>query len=128
MAMSHSIDAEQQIVICRAWGVLSNDDLHEHYRLIPADPDFRPHYRQLGDLREVTRLVADSSAIAAAASLSVFAPGTRRALIAQSDVTFGLARMFASYAEDVGQLVRVFRDARDAEEWLELNDTTTAGR
>jgi hypothetical protein len=124
MAMSHSIDAERQVVLCRAWGVLSNEDLREHYQLIGADPEFRSHYRQLGDLRDVTRLIADSSAIAAAASLTVFAPGTRRALIAPSDITFGLARMFASYAEDVGQLVRVFRDARDAEEWLELKDAS----
>ncbi|MEO6528935.1 MAG: hypothetical protein ABIP93_20120 [Gemmatimonadaceae bacterium] len=122
--MSHSIDADERLVRCLAWGELSSEDLYEHYRKILIDLDFRPDYRQLGDLRDVTRLSADSTAIAAAASLAVFAPGTRRALIAPSDITFGLARMFASYAEDVGQLVRVFRDAREAEEWLGLGGTT----
>jgi hypothetical protein len=109
-------------VLCRAWGELTNEDLHRHYEDIQADPAFQRGYRQLGDLREVTRLTADSAAIAAAASLQVFAPGTRRALIAQSDVTFGLARMFASYAEDVGQLVRVFRAAEDAEAWIDAGN------
>jgi hypothetical protein len=37
-------------------------------------------------------------------------------------VTFGLARMFASYAEDVGQLVRVFRAAEDAEAWIDAGN------
>jgi hypothetical protein len=118
MPMSHSVDAERRLVFCRGWGVLSNQDLHEHYRQIELDPSFRPYFRQLGDLRDVTRLTVDSTAIAAAASLPVFAPGTRRALIAESDIAFGLARMFASYAEDIGQLVRVFRNASDAEAWL----------
>jgi hypothetical protein len=123
MPMSYSIVPEQRLVLCRAWGVLSNEDLHEHYRNIAADPQFRPEYRQFGDLRAVTRLIADSTAIAAAASLTVFAPGARRALVAPSDITFGLARMFASYAEDAGQLVRVFREVRDAEEWLEMSES-----
>ena len=118
MAISHTIDAEHGLVLCRAWGDLTNEDLHRHYEEIQADPAFQRSYRQLGDLREVTRLTADSAAIAAAASLQVFAPGTRRAIIAPSDITFGLARMFASYAEDVGQLVRVFRHAEDAEAWV----------
>jgi hypothetical protein len=122
MAMSHSIDAEHRIVLCRAWDDLSNEDLHEHYRNIAADPAFQRSYRQLGDLREVTHVSADSAAIAAVATLQIFAPGSRRALIATSDVIFGLARMFASYAEDAGQLVRVFRDADEATAWLELDD------
>lgn len=116
--MSHTIDAERKIVLCRAWDVLTNEDLHKHYEDIRADPAFKRTYRQLGDLREVNRLTADTAAIAAAASLQVFAPGTRRALIAPTDITFGLARMFASYAEDVGQLVRVFREAEDAQAWI----------
>ena len=119
MAIAHTIDAEHGLVLCRAWDVLTNEDLHRHYQEIQADPAFQRSYRQLGDLREVTRLTADSAAIAAAASLQVFAPGTRRAFIAPSDITFGLARMFASYAEDVGQLVRVFRKAEEAKAWID---------
>lgn len=118
MAIAHTIDAELGLVLCRAWDVLTNEDLHRHYEAIQADPAFQRTFRQLGDLRDVTRLTADSAAIAAAASLQVFAPGTRRALIAPTDITFGLARMFASYAEDVGQTVRVFRSAEDAESWV----------
>ena len=119
MPMSHSINSEQRLVLCRAWDVLTSDDLHAHYRDIASDPAFRSDYRQLGDLRDVTSLTADTTSIVATASLPVFDPGTRRALVATTDVTFGLARMFASYAEDVGQLVRVFRDVSDAESWLE---------
>jgi hypothetical protein len=122
MPIAHTIDAEHGLVLCRAWDELTNEDLHRHYEDIQADPAFQRSYRQLGDLREVTRLTADSAAIAAAASLQVFVPGTRRALIAPSDITFGLARMFASYAEDVGQLVRVFRNAEDAEAWIEAGN------
>ena len=51
-----------------------------------------------------------------------FAPGTRRALVVSDDTTFGLCRMYATYAESLGQVVSVFREKEAAESWVGLDD------
>jgi hypothetical protein len=38
------------------------------------------------------------------------------------DTTFGLCRMYATYAESFGQVLNVFRERKDAEAWLGLGD------
>lgn len=47
-----------------------------------------------------------------------FASGTRRALVCSDDTTFGLCRMYATYAEGLGQVINVFRDTKSAEAWF----------
>ena len=56
------------------------------------------------------------------ASNSPFAPEARRALVAATDVAFGLARMYGTYRETISakDQIRVFRNIRDAEQWLGL--------
>lgn len=120
MPASYEIDPQQRLVISRAWGVLSDDDLHEHYAALTADPAFDPSFRQLADMRDVTRVTTSSTAIEEAAEIPAFTPGVRRAVVAAADLHFGLARMFAAYAESLGQEVRVFRELGAAREWLGL--------
>lgn len=40
------------------------------------------------------------------------------AVVAPSDLMFGLARMWEAYADATGWTTRVFRDRRSAEDWL----------
>jgi hypothetical protein len=116
---SYQIDPVQQLVRCRAWGVISNADPRDHYHSLVADPRFRASFRHLVDLQAVTEFTLESWMIAEVASWPVFDAGTRRAIVAETDVAFGLSRMFSLMAERVGQLVRVFRGLEDAEEWLD---------
>jgi hypothetical protein len=115
---SYSIDRPRRLVRSRAWGVLSNDDLRQHYYRIMADPAFKPDFRQLADLRDVEQFTIDVPEIRAAANVQVFDAGTRRAFVAPDDVGFGLSRMFSAYADMIGQNVCIFRDLAAAEEWL----------
>ncbi|MEP6730844.1 MAG: hypothetical protein ABJE10_09405 [bacterium] len=119
MPESFDIDPTRELVICRVWGTLSNEDVREHYRRLAADPHFDPAYRQLADLREVTEFSVDSNTLEEIARAQIFARGTRRAFIAPSGIAFGLARMFSAHAAVAGQVMEVFLDARAAEDWLE---------
>jgi hypothetical protein len=49
----------------------------------------------------------------------LFGPGARRAFVTGSEEQYGLARVFAVYAEMTGNFVEVFRDLADAEAWLD---------
>ncbi len=118
MPENYVIDASRKIVTCLAWGNFTNDDLHEHYRRLAADPAFDPTLAQLADLSGVTEFSVDSAVIESEARRNIFAPGTARAIVAPKGVAFGLARMFAAYTPE-DQMVRVFASLREAEAWLE---------
>jgi hypothetical protein len=118
MPESFEIDPQRELVICRAWGVLTDEELRCHYSRMVADPAFRPEYRQLADLRDVTDFTVNSRTIEDAARQQVFAPGTRRAFVAPKGVAFGLARMFSMYSAAANQAMEVFAEPRPAEEWL----------
>ncbi len=119
MPIHYRIDPIRRMVCARGWGVVTNDDLRDYYHHLIADNRFRPDYRQLTTLDEVTAFQVDTCVLAEAAGWSIYDLGTRRAIVARADVAFGLARMFSVYAERVGQNVRAFRDAAGALAWID---------
>ena len=122
MSMSYTIDPARRLVRTRAWGVLSTTDLQDSSSRLMADARFEPRYRSLVDLREVTGVSADMEALAQTAAVPLFAEGVQRAIVASSDVAFGIARMYATFAERTGGDVRVFRELEHASDWLGLGE------
>jgi hypothetical protein len=122
MGMCYAFDHAKRMLRSRGWGTLSAADIEEFYSRLLADPAFDPSYRSLGDLREVTEIAVNSTDLAASASLPIFEPGTRRALVASRDVVYGMLRAFASFNERMGQTTRIFRDIESAEAWLDGGD------
>jgi hypothetical protein len=118
MPESYEIDATRRLVVCRAWGDLSSEDLREHYRRLASDPAFSPEYAQIADLSGVTEFTLDSATIEAEARASIFSPNSRRAFVAPKGVAYGLARMFAAHSSASGQELRVFTELPPAKEWL----------
>jgi hypothetical protein len=118
MGQSYVIDPARELVEIRLSGRVSIADLQEVQRLVPTDPAFVPGFATLTDLSGVTEVDVDSFAIAAAASAPLFRLGARRAIVAPTDFLFGMARMYASYAERSGGQIHVFRDREAAEAWL----------
>jgi hypothetical protein len=120
MSLSYTIDHEQRVVRSHGWGIVSTGNLQEWISRLLAEPQFDSSYGSLGDLRGVTAVVVDSTTLARIASTPLFHVGALRAIVAPADNVFGTARMFASFAERIGQQVRVFREMYHAEEWLGL--------
>lgn len=119
MPISYSLDTKNRLVRARAWGPLSNTDLHSYYHAIVIDRLFQPEFRELFDLTAVLQFLVDSKVLAEIAAWPTFKAATRRAIVAASDIGYGLSRMFATYAEIAGQSVSVFREACTAEAWLD---------
>ena len=70
-------------------------------------------------MSDATEILVGSEMVRDAARNQFFAPGVRRALVATSDVAFGMARMYAIASEHAGQTIEVFRDMNAAEAWLD---------
>jgi hypothetical protein len=123
MPTSYWIDLEHKIVVSRAWGVLTDAEMREHHRELAADPFYDGAFLHLSDVRLVTRLVAGTESAGLGAWAWRCLAGQRRAIVTATDEQFGLARLFASYAETVGGIVEVFRSWTAAVMWLDTDPT-----
>jgi len=125
MPTSYSIDPDRRLVRSRIWGTVTDEEVDQHNQQLRNDPLFDPSYRQIADMSGVERNKVTSSGVVETAQDAYFAPGTRRALVVADDTTYGLCRMYATYAESVGQVVAVFRENAAAEAWVGLDDQPT---
>jgi hypothetical protein len=82
---------------------------------LPKDPDFDPRFSQLFDVTHVTDVQLTAEDVRALARATVFSPDSRRAILVDTDLKFGLARMFEVLRDTMGERgVRVFRNLDDA--------------
>ena len=125
MPASYRIDVGRRLVLSRAWGVFTAQDLYDHYSSLSADPVFDPSFSQLVDLRDVERVDMEPSVIRRHALERLFGKGAQRALVTSSDVAYELARMYGTFAAYASQNVHVFRDMHDAEQWLGMEAPAT---
>ena len=98
MPATYRIDVARRLVLSRAWGVFTAQDLYDHYTTLAADAAFDPSFPQLVDLREVERVDMEPSVIRRHALEHLFGTGTQRALVTASDVAYELARMYGTFA------------------------------
>ena len=52
---------------------------------------------------------------------SPFGPGSRRAIVVDADVVFGVSRMYEVFAHEMGPEIQIFRDMDAARAWLGLD-------
>ena len=119
MSVSYCIDVAHRSVTSRAMGYLTDTELWQHQCRLRHDPAFDPTFCELWDCSEVTTVAVTGAGIRQLATVSVFQPGTPRALVVTSPVMYGLARMFQTLRGLQGELIAVFRELEAACAWLE---------
>ena len=120
MPVDYRIVPELKLVVTRAAGVVSEEELNAHYARMLADPAFDPSYRQIADARSVTDASAIGGDMPRRTAARGFAPGARRALIAPAGHLYGLARQHTTLAGLHGATTEAFNSVADAEAWLGL--------
>jgi len=131
MAITYTLDRPARRMYTRAEGVLTLPELEEH--LDVEERERALGYAELFDARgartdltpaDVRRLV--ERAREAHAGGLVVGP---TAVVADNDVVYGMARMYALLAEFENAPVEVFREVEPALEWLDgfLRETEPAG-
>ena len=118
MPADYQIDRSRRVVHCRAWGVLTDQDLVDNRVALHADPVFEPNLAVLYDFTDVTEVNVTSATLRGLARGSRLAPTARQALIVSSEEAFGMARMYSIFGGNESQN-RVFRDRASAEAWLD---------
>lgn len=120
MPVEYRIVPELRLVVSRATGVVSEEELNAHYARLKADPAFDPTYQQIADARGVTDASAVRGDLPRRTETRGFAPGARRALIAPAGHLYGLARQHTTLAGLRGDTTEAFSTVDEAEAWLGL--------
>ena len=118
MPACYQLDLINRMVRTRAWGVLTDDEVIELYASICADSEFKPSFRQLCDMREVTKITASAQTLRDLGQSQIFEHGTQRAFVVNRELDYGVDRLFQVYSEASRDRMEVFREWEAAEEWL----------
>jgi hypothetical protein len=127
MPAEYRIDRERAVVFSRAFGVVTDEDLRANRKALLADPAFKPDLSQLYDFSEVTQADVSGDAVRSLGRDTSYSAVARRAIVAPSDLQFGLARMFQLVSEVAPAEVAVFRSVEEARRWLDIEDPSSSG-
>jgi hypothetical protein len=118
MPASYRIDVRAGVVFSMFEDHVTNEELLDHQHRLSADPDFRPTMNQVIDARGVTETSVTAFGVRLVATPSIFAPGSRRAIIERAGSSY--ARMFQTLRSQSGEDIRIFSTVEDAHRWLGL--------
>jgi hypothetical protein len=114
------VDPARRLVVGRAWGIVTYDEIIAARNEFMNDPNFRPEFNQIYDGHEVTRLALTAFEVTKLAKDHSFGPSSRRAFIAPARETYRTMRLMQTYHELNGgrEQIKLFRTRPEAEAWL----------
>ena len=121
MGIISTVDKGRRLILSNASGTLTDEDVIKYTDWVRSDPTLA-EYDMLMDLRGVEQVQVTSEGLRGAAvripTRDEAEEHYRIAIVAESDLAFGMSRMYETFrARAVGE-VRVFRDISKARAWL----------
>ena len=120
MPIDYVIDKKLGTIFMRATGEFTDNDLLDCQQRVSEDSAFDPEYLQLVDYSQVKQFSVTKEGLQLMASRTHVGVGSRRAIIAPTDISFGMSRMSLTYRELRDQFPggAVFRTKDEAVRWL----------
>ena len=120
MPFATSFYRDRRLIITRAWGHITLDDVRAYQQELGQRPEFDATWAHVVDARDAVQFDLSSGEIRDLAATSVLAPSARRAMVATDPATFGLFRMYGTLFElhVDGSAVGVFTTLDEAIEWV----------
>jgi hypothetical protein len=120
MPFATSFYLDRRLMITRAWGHITLDDVRAYQQELGQRPEFDPTWAHVFDARDAVQFDISSDEIRQLAETSVLALSARRAMVATDRAIFGLFRMYGTIFEHRvdGSPVGVFTTLDDAIEWV----------
>ena len=120
MAVFYHIDAAERTIFCEFEGAVTDKELLEAVARLWAEPEYRPEYSRLIDTTGSNSARLSAEAVRWIALRNARACIGKTALVASTDATFGICRMYELYSEGIP--CQVFRNRSDALAWLAGNE------
>ncbi|HEX6944330.1 MAG TPA: hypothetical protein VF128_15485 [Gemmatimonadaceae bacterium] len=124
MPVTFLVDVERRVIFLRLWGVITQEELFAAGRDANNDERAKGGFARLINLAEATELKISSEGVRRLAEVAREFSVGKRALVATSPVTFGIARMWEQNLLLPPDHSRVFDNLPDAMEFLGLDRAT----
>lgn len=122
MPATYQIDSERNLVTFTAYGVLSEHEYTECRARLVQDPGFHPGMNQIADFHAVDEQIFTQEGhdhfIEQEVALKPLLGNYRQAIVAYSDLHFGLARQVVSELGESPEHTQVFYSMEEAQAWL----------
>jgi len=122
MSVLHFVDRSHRLVVSTFSGEVTRDQIAAACTKLRHDRDFRPDYRQLADMSQVSRLnlyLEDLNSISS--TYDPFSSKSRRAFFVPDRTTFGTVQTYQSVVNS--EQFEIFPSLLDAISWLDLEVT-----
>lgn len=117
--ISYHVFVDARLVLCRASGDLTDEDVIDNQKSFVVDAGFDPSFTQLIDLTRVTN--AKLTAELGDKLEYAFDPGVRRSMLAEGEFFYGMSRMFQMLnVQRHREALQVYQDLDAALQWIEL--------
>jgi len=116
MPWSTTFDLERGAIVFVATGVITADELNEAVRTLYNDKRFNPDFRAFLDLEKATGWRMSTSVVMDLGINRRFSRESRTALLVSTASTYGMSRVFKTFAKK--GWVQIFIDRVSALAWL----------
>jgi len=120
-------DREKNILHIVLHGSVTLDEFADVLETITHTEEYPPDVPAIWDLSALDTSDLDISMIELLNDIRKRFPErglTKLAIVASSELTFGLSRMYEAFSADLPQMLRVFKDTGSAELWLQEADAS----
>jgi hypothetical protein len=123
VSIVYRIIHEHRLIVSVHVGTVPDEEFLRFYRQLLGDAEFNEKYNLLVDLRRATSGERSTEALRSLSSVvaeryRLVEPAPKTAVIAPTDISFGLGRMYQSFVHTVPGEVVIFRAADAALAWL----------
>lgn len=121
MPIHFHYDKEKQALYGTFEGTLTVDEILETLKQITTSDEYPPEVPALWDLRKLDFSAIESEFRNNLISMRSQFPergSAKIACVANSDLAYGMTRMYQTYSSGMPQAMMVFRDFDEAEAWL----------
>ena len=122
MPVTYKINSSKNITLVKGTGKVTARELFEVMRNRAGNNRHNPDYDMLCDFRKVTQVDIQpeelSNLLSTDARLHLFSAGRKVAVVASTNIVYGVARMYEMLSEQLPQQIMVFREMDKAKEWL----------
>ena len=124
--IEYTIHPDHRLTLVRCFGIITLKEILEYEHRIVDDPDFDPTYSELLDTTDTSNMTISfddvDNLVEFERSHARYIGKRRCAFVAPTDISYGTIKVYISMEDTSPMETRVFRDMRQALDWLGLPD------
>ncbi|WNO10829.1 hypothetical protein [Teredinibacter sp. KSP-S5-2] len=121
MPIGYVILGDLELVIAKTWGVVYDETVLSHLASLKSDPDFKPTYSVISDIRDIVANNVSQSFLSDLAARNPYDKKAMQAIIVRQDPERKMAHQWGVSSTNANAYYKVTDSLDDAIVWLGLS-------